>query len=94
MEDRDRFDWDEGNIDHIARHEISTSEVEEAILDPNAVMLEFEAEEEERVKSVGATTAGRIIEVVFTFRDDSIRPVTAYKATKRTEKLYLEGKPE
>src|SRR3954467_231457 len=74
------FDWDEGNVNHIARHGVTTGEAEEAILDPSAVMLEIQDEEEERVKAVGRTNRRRILVVVFTFRGDAIRPITAYDA--------------
>jgi uncharacterized DUF497 family protein len=80
------------NVRHLARHDVSTSEAEEVILDPDAIMLEIQKEEEERVKTVGATSRGRIIEVVFTFRGEAIRPITAYTATRRAEILYTEGK--
>jgi uncharacterized DUF497 family protein len=59
---------------------------------PTRLCLRFKNEEEERVKAAGATSRGRIIEVVFTFRGEAIRPITAYMATRRAEILYLEGK--
>lgn len=31
------FDWDEGNIEHIARHGVEAREAEEAVLDPGRV---------------------------------------------------------
>lgn len=92
MDARQEFEWDDGNVPHLARHEVSPSEAEEAILDPHAIVLELQDEEEERFKSVGATTSGQIIEVVFTFRGDAIRPITAYKASRTIEQLYLESR--
>jgi hypothetical protein len=35
------FDWDENNVLHLGRHKVSPLEAEQAILDPNAVMLEI-----------------------------------------------------
>src|SRR5882672_1998237 len=89
--DNPQFEWDAANIGHVARHGVTQSEVEDAVLDPNAVMLEIDAGEEERVKAVGATAAGRIIVAVFTLRGEAIRPITAYEATIRINKVYLEG---
>lgn len=86
------FEWDEGNIDHVARHDLTTAEAQEAILDPNAIMLEIQFEEEERTKAVGRTNRGRILVVVFTFRGDAIRPITAYDAMKRDQDIYLKGR--
>lgn len=92
MDVRQEFEWDDGNVLHLAQHEVSPSEAEEAILDPDAVVLELSDEEEERFKSVGATKSGRIIEVVLTFRGSVIRPITAYKASRIIEQLYFEGR--
>lgn len=91
MDEEQQFNWDVGNIGHVARHGVSTDEVEEAILDPNTILLEIQACDEERVESVGATSGGRILVVVFTWRGEAIRPITAYAAPVRIQKLYLEG---
>ena len=88
--DEQEFDWDESNVQHLARHNVSPQEAEQAILDPNAVMLEIQAaEEEDRVKAVGRTASGRILVTVFTFRGEIIRLITAYDATIRDQQIYL-----
>ncbi len=46
-------------------------------------------DEEERTKDLGITSSGRIIVVVFTFRGQAIRPITAYLANKQLQELYL-----
>jgi hypothetical protein len=89
--DRQRFEWDAGNILHLARHNVVPGEAEQAILDPHAIVLEVQNEDEERLKATGRTSAGRMIVVVFTFRGEAIRPITAYDATSREESIYLEG---
>jgi uncharacterized DUF497 family protein len=43
------------------------------------------------VKAIGATPGGRILVVVFTWRGDAIRAITAYGAPISLQKLYLEG---
>jgi hypothetical protein len=91
VDDEQQFNWDVGNIGHLARHGVSPGEAEEAILDPNAILLEIQEWDEERVESVGATSGGRILVVVFTWRGEAIRPITAYEAPVRVKKLYLEG---
>ena len=84
------FDWDDANRSHLAQHDISPDEAEQAILDPYAVLLEIQTGgEEERTKALGATASGRILTVIFTFRGDAIRPITAYTATVRLQELYL-----
>lgn len=91
MEDQ-AFDWHDANNEHVGRHHVTPPEVEEAILDTEAIMIEEQtAEGEERFKLVGRTLGGRILVTVFTLRGDLIRPVTAYNASKRDKESYLEG---
>ena len=92
MADDPEFEWDEGNVGHLARHNVSQSEAQNAILDPDAIILEIQAGPEERLKAVGATSAGRIIAVVFTWRDEVIRPITAYDPSIRIQQIYLRGR--
>ncbi len=93
MADDQQFDWDAANVGHLAEHDVSPLEAESAILDPNAMMIEIQAGEEERVKALGRAFNGRILVVVFTLRGETIRPITAYSASLRLEKIYLEGEP-
>lgn len=84
------FDWDNANRDHLARHNVSPGEAEQAILDAHAMLLEIEsATGEDRIKAVGMTAAGRVLAAVFTLRAEAIRPITAYPAPTRLEALYL-----
>lgn len=86
------FDWDPDNISHIARHGVSASEAEQAVLN-DPIDLEFQlADEEERIVQLGETDAGRILVVVTTMRDDLIRVVTAFPAAKRLTDIYLTHK--
>jgi uncharacterized DUF497 family protein len=78
------------NISHLAKHQILSREAAEAILDPDVIMLEIQHGDEDRVKAVERTRAGRIIVIPFALRGDAIRAVTAYDATIRLQKLYLE----
>jgi len=90
-EDQPLFDWNQTNRDHIARHDVSSEEVEQAILDPHALFLEIETRSgEERTESLGITASGRVLVVVSTFTGRAIRPITAYKADTRQERLYFE----
>jgi uncharacterized DUF497 family protein len=66
-----------------------------AVLDKNAVLLELQFEAgEERTKVLGMTASGRVLAVVFTLRGDVIRPITAYTAPRRLQKLYIERRGE
>jgi uncharacterized protein len=83
------FDWDKANLDHIARHHIAPREVEQVFAN-EAVDIDFDVVNgEERWTSVGHTEALRILLVVWTMREEYIRPVTAFAAGKVLVKNYL-----
>ncbi|MGA9020618.1 MAG: BrnT family toxin [Terracidiphilus sp.] len=83
------FDWDTGNLNHIALHGVSRVEAEQAVLN-DPIDLQFQdGTGEERVVQVGETNAGRILVVVTTMRDHLIRVVTAFPAKRRIRKVYL-----
>jgi hypothetical protein len=68
-----RFDWDRGNIEHIARHAIIPAEAEEVVRN-EPIDLRFEnRDSEERIAQVGETHAGRVLVVVTTMRGDKVR---------------------
>jgi uncharacterized DUF497 family protein len=86
------FDWDDANIEHIARHDVKPEEAEQALRnDP----LEYDydvVEDEERWTSIGHTNKLRILKVVWTLRGMTIRIVTTLDATKREARGYLHAK--
>jgi uncharacterized DUF497 family protein len=84
------FDWDEGNIKHIARHRVLPHEVEQAILDPHAILLDIQMiAAEERTRVLGITLKGRILVSVFTVRDGAVRPITSRDAKPKLQEAYL-----
>jgi hypothetical protein len=86
--DHANFDWDEENIRHLARHEISPVEAEQFVFN-RPVDLEYELRNgEERVAQVGETDAGRILIVVSTTRDRKTRVVTAWPAKERLRQYF------
>jgi uncharacterized DUF497 family protein len=87
-----KFDWNTANTRHIARHNITPVEAEQALLiDPLIADVQYR-EDEERVLCFGRTSAGRLLTVLYTERAGTFRVVTAYPMTKEQEKLYFEGK--
>lgn len=83
------FDWDEGNISHIARHNVRPEEAEEALLDSRRIGTPaYKVRSEQRWAILGQTQNGRILFVVFTRRYQSIRVVTARDATDKEKKRY------
>jgi uncharacterized DUF497 family protein len=84
------FDWDEHNGQHLAKHGISRSDAED-VLSGNHILLEYQTEgNEQRWVAVGATRAGRIINIVFAVRGETMRPITGWNADKATIDLYVQ----
>jgi uncharacterized DUF497 family protein len=85
------FDWDFGNLDHIARHKVEPEEAEEATTDPAAL----EAEKvyrgplgQRRFGLIGATETGRVLFVVLEERGEKFRVVPAYTAAPEQQGSY------
>jgi uncharacterized DUF497 family protein len=75
-----RFEWNDGNTNHIARHGVTPAEAEEAISgDPVVLQVQFR-NAERRVLCAGRTATRRAITVVYTVRDGRVRVVTAFPA--------------
>lgn len=83
------FDWDSANIAHIARHGITPHEAEEVITNGPVDLNTEISKEEVRITSVGPTDKGRFLVVITTERDDLVRVVTAFPATRAYLNAYL-----
>jgi uncharacterized DUF497 family protein len=83
------FDWDDSNVDHIARHQVQPEEAEEALTDPRRIGAPaYDVENEQRRAILGATVDGRILFVVYTIRHGKPRVVAARDATARQRRRY------
>jgi uncharacterized DUF497 family protein len=86
------FDWDEGNITHIAEHGVTPAEGEEVVMGNPLDLDHTEKDGEVRIRQVGETAAGRILAVVTTERGGLIRVVTAYSASPFLRSTYVKYK--
>jgi uncharacterized DUF497 family protein len=82
------FDLDLHNVGHVARHDVNPAEVEEAVGRPHAIIPAKEVAREKRWKLLGTSAAGRYLVVVFTIRDERLRPVTAHTMNQRERRIY------
>lgn len=82
----DRLIWDEGNIAHIARHEVTQAEVEE-VCHNNPTQLTGHSG---RIMLVGPTNTGRAVSVVLEPEVGKYTwyPVTARSADKKERQFY------
>jgi uncharacterized DUF497 family protein len=84
----DDFEWDEGNVGHIARRGLEPVDVEEALLDPDGYPAPAYNAGEVRKAFIGATEAGRLLYVVYVVRYGKTRVVTARDANKGEKRRY------
>ncbi|MEA3341277.1 MAG: BrnT family toxin [Chloroflexota bacterium] len=87
------FEWDtEKAKENIRKHQVSFEEAKTVFGDP--FLLTFpdpkHSVDEQRYLSIGACSKGRILVVVHTERDVSIRVISCRKATRKERKVYEE----
>jgi uncharacterized protein len=92
--DEIRFDWDEANVEHIARHGVTREEAEQVIDNGPLELKPQVIEGEERFPNVGLTDAGRWLVVVLAERGSKARVVTAFEADRNLIALYVREKWE
>jgi uncharacterized protein len=86
------FDWDPAKAKENKRiHGIDFAVAVDVLEDENAITIgHIDAEGEQRFKSLGMDGLGRLLVVVYTYRGEKIRLISAWKATRRQEKHYAE----
>ena len=87
-----QFDWDAGNRDHLARHDVIPEEAEEVVLgDPLDTELQIAegSGDEERLLQLGETVKGRILQMLTTWRGGKVRVISARGAPKQLKLYYL-----
>ena len=82
--------WDpEKAMVNLKKHGVRFSDAETVLFDPNALTREdMESEGEQRFVTVGMDALGRILIVVYTYRGEDIRLISARSATKREKMQY------
>jgi uncharacterized DUF497 family protein len=83
------FEWDSGNVSHLARHRIQPGEIEEFFRGNPEVREHEVVEGEDRWTAVGVTRSLRVLVVIFSARNGRIRAITGWEADKRTAKQYF-----
>jgi uncharacterized protein len=67
------FEWDQSKAEaNVAKHEISFADTFAVFEDPNAISLEDFRNDEQRYSTLGMDAFGRILVVVYTWREENI----------------------
>jgi len=90
----EEFDWDDGNRSKGQKHEIEPTEVES--LFKRTVFLAGRiiepAHDEPRWLLLGETDAGRRLALIFTRREERLRPISCRAMRRDERRLYDEAK--
>jgi uncharacterized DUF497 family protein len=89
------FAWDpEKAAANVRRRRVSFNEVATVLEDPLSTTFPDEAhsEGEQRFVTVGVSQRGRLLVVAHTERNDTIRIISARRATRREREFYEQGK--
>ncbi len=80
------FEWDENNIEHIARHRVSPDEVEDVAFDDDPWIRRGRKGPR---YMLGYTVAGRYLFTVYILKGKGIvKVITSMDMDKKTRKLY------
>ena len=89
------FEWDENkNMINIKEHGVSFEEACSVFLDDEAILFDDpeHSDDEDRFILIGISKMAKICVVCHCYRkNNSIRIISARKATKKEEKVYVRG---
>jgi uncharacterized DUF497 family protein len=86
------FEWDDGKAaSNLAKHGIDFADVLEVFEDPRALTRADDHPNEERYVTFGMDRLGRVVGVVYTWRGDTVRVISARKATRTEARHYAAG---
>lgn len=82
--------WDSGNLEHIKKHKVNYRECEEALLNRPLLVNKDEAHShiEKRYQALGKSNKERLLFVVFTVRNNTIRILSARDQNKKEKRTY------
>jgi uncharacterized DUF497 family protein len=77
---------------NLRKHGVRFSDAEAVLLDPNAVTLnDPTAEGEQRFVSLGLDVVGQVLVVVYAYREEDVRLISARPATPNERRQYEKG---
>jgi uncharacterized protein len=87
------YEWDPAKArSNQEEHEVDIADAEGVLEDVRAITIEDnDAEGEQRFVTLGMDFLGRLLVVVFTYRGDAIRIISARKASRKEVKEYAKG---
>jgi uncharacterized DUF497 family protein len=84
------WDWEKAQANQ-KKHGVAFAEAVSALEDEYALTIEDENPQERRFITLGIESSGRLLLVVYTYRGETIRIISARRATAREHKEYEAG---
>jgi uncharacterized DUF497 family protein len=85
-------EWDPAKARaNLHKHGVRFADAVTALEDVRAISIRDEHEDEERWISIGMDSLGRILVIVYTWREELVRLISARTATRREARQYEEG---
>ena len=86
------FEWDPKKAaSNLRKHGVDFADAVTALEDELALTLEDHHPDEQRFITIGTDALGRVLVVAYTFREETIRIISAREATLRERRQYIEG---
>lgn len=85
------FEWNKGNTNkNWQKHKVSTDEAEQAFFDEDKITTDdlSHSQLEKRYILIGKTKKERLLYIVYTFRNDKIRIISARDINRKERKIY------
>jgi len=83
------FEWDHHKAaSNLKRHRIDFADAVTVFDDLNAITIDDPDHNEHRFITIGIDAYARLLVVVYTWREENIRLISARKATKQEQKYY------
>jgi uncharacterized protein len=85
-------EWDPAKAKaNLSKHGVRFADAVTALEDARAISVRDDSAAEDRWVSIGMDSLARILVVVYTWRDERVRPISARQATRREARQYEEG---
>jgi uncharacterized DUF497 family protein len=89
----DELEWDADKAEaNVKKHGVDFADAATVLHDEQAITAKDDSADEERVITIGMDALARVLVVVYTWRGDRVRLISARLATTRERNQY-EGEP-
>ncbi len=83
------YEWDLRKAEaNLRKHKVDFADAVSVFSDELALTIPDESDEEDRFATLGSDLFGRVLVVVYTWREDRVRVISARKATAPERKQY------